>query len=54
MKKSQGTVASGAVLDKMIQPLKNQEVKSVSHLKREHNLVIPELSKRLYRPRFHL
>lgn len=42
--KSQGTVASGAVLDKMIQPLKNQEVKSVSHLKREHNLVIPELS----------
>ncbi|WP_233396859.1 two-component system activity regulator YycH, partial [Escherichia coli] len=39
--KSQGTVASGAVLDKMIQPLKNQEVKSVSHLKREHNLVIP-------------
>ena len=42
--KPHGTVSSGKTLDTMIEPLKNQEVKSVSHLKRNHNLVIPELS----------
>ncbi len=42
--KPHGTVSSGKTLDTIIESLKNQEVKSVSHLKRNHNLVIPELS----------
>ena len=42
--KPQGTVSTGDALDSITKPLKNQEVKSVSHMRRDHNLVIPELS----------
>ena len=42
--KPQGTVSTGDALDSIIEPLKNQEVKTVSHTHRDHNLVIPELS----------
>ena len=42
--KPQGTVSTGDALDSITKPLKNQEVKTVSHMHRDHNLVIPELS----------
>ncbi|EVF27872.1 5'-nucleotidase [Staphylococcus aureus GGMC6024] len=40
----EGTIATVSNVNKLTKPLKNKEVKSVEHVRRDHNLMIPDLS----------
>ena len=40
----EGTIATVSNVNKLTKPLKNKEVKSVEHVRRDHNLMIPGLS----------
>ncbi|KAB7644683.1 MULTISPECIES: two-component system activity regulator YycH [Staphylococcus] len=42
--KTEGMPATGHAISKIISPLKDKDIVSVQHLKRNHNLIIPELS----------
>ncbi|SQA03939.1 YycH protein [Staphylococcus aureus] len=44
----EGTIATVSNVNKLTKPLKNKEVKSVEHVRRDHNLMIPDLNSDLY------